>query len=192
VCYYLGNRYATGYGETYSAAHNVAMQIWLFSAFFIDGYAAAGSVIVGRLNGAGDRAGLYRTGWQVVGRSVAIGTALALLYLAGYGLIGGLFSDDPQVLTLLHGVFWLVVITQPINAVAFAFDGIFKGLGEGVVLRNVLLVSTFVVFVPVAWATDGLGWELHAVWTAFLLWMIARGGSLAVLFKRRHGPPFKT
>jgi len=188
VCYYLGNRYATGYGEAHIAAHSIAMQIWLFSAFFIDGYAAAGSVVAGRLNGERDWPQLYRVGWQVVRMSVTIGGALAVVYLAGYNLIGGIFTTDPQVLALLGGVFWMVVLTQPINAVAFAFDGIYKGLGNGKVLRNALLIATFGVFVPIAWGTDALGWGLHAVWAAFLAWMVVRGALLAGHFQKRYGP----
>lgn len=188
VCYYLGNRYATGYGDAHIAAHSIAMQIWLFSAFFIDGYAAAGSVVAGRLKGARDWHQLYRVGWQVTRMSVTIGAALAVVYLAGYSMIGGLFTRDPLVLDLLTGVFWMVVITQPVNAVAFAFDGIYKGLGEGKLLRNVLALSTALVFLPIAWGTDALGWELHAVWTAFLAWMVARAGLLVIHFRRHHGP----
>ncbi len=188
VCYYLGNRYATGYGDEYIAAHSIAMQIWLFSAFFIDGYAAAGSVVAGRLYGAKDWAQLYRVSWQVVRMSVTIGAGLSLIYLAGYQHIGGIFTKDPMVLHLLHGVFWMVVLTQPINAVAFAFDGIYKGLGAGKLLRNVLVISTAVVFVPLAWGGDALGWQLHAVWMAFLAWMVVRGGLLALHFQRRYAP----
>lgn len=188
LCYYLGNRFATGYGEAHIAAHSIAMQVWLFSAFFIDGYAAAGSVLVGRLSGAGDKAQLHRVAWQVVRMSVTIGSLLAVIYLVGYRYIGSLFTSDTQVLSLLYAVFWMVVITQPINAVAFAFDGIYKGLGDGRLLRNVLALSTLLVFVPVILATDALGWELLAVWTAFLLWMVARGALLAIHFQRAHAP----
>jgi len=92
------------------------------------------------------------------------------------------------VLGLFQGVFWLVVLTQPINAVAFAFDGIYKGLGNGKILRNVLLISTCAVFVPIAWATDVLGWELHAIWTAFLAWMLVRGALLAGHFQKNFKP----
>ena len=80
VCYYLGNRYATGYGEAYIGAHSIAMQIWLFSAFFIDGYAAAGSVLVGRLNGEKNWRDLYRVTWQVVRMSVTIGVTLSVIF----------------------------------------------------------------------------------------------------------------
>ena len=188
ICYYLGNRYATGYSEAHIGAHSIAMQVWLFSAFFIDGYAAAGSVLVGRLNGERNWREVHRVSWQVVRRSVGIGAALALIYLIGYNRIGAIFTNDASVLALLGGVFWMVALTQPINAVAFAFDGIYKGLGDGKILRNVLLISTFLVFVPVAWGTDAMGWQLHAVWTAFVAWMAMRGLLLALHFEKRHAP----
>lgn len=188
VCYYLGNRYATGYSEAHIGAHSIAMQVWLFSAFFIDGYAAAGSVLVGRLRGERNFSELHRVSWQAVRRSIAIGGGLALIYLIGYDRIGQVFTNDAQVLALLGGVFWMVALTQPINAVAFAFDGIYKGLGDGKILRNVLLISTFLVFVPIAWGTDALGWELHAVWAAFLAWMAARGLLLAMHFEKHYAP----
>ncbi|MBL8002942.1 MAG: MATE family efflux transporter [Flavobacteriales bacterium] len=187
ACYYLGNRFATGYGQAHIGAHSIAMQIWLFSAFFIDGYAAAGSVLAGRLNGERNWRDLYRVSWQVVRVSILIGALLGAVYTLGYPWIGGMFTKDPQVLDLFNAVFWVVVLTQPVNAVAFAFDGIYKGLGNGRILRNVLLASTFGVFVPVILLTDHLGWELFAVWTAFLLWMVARGGQLALAFNKHYG-----
>ena len=187
VCYYLGNRYSTGYGEAYIGAHSIAMQIWLFSAFFIDGYAAAGSVLIGRLNGERNWKDLYKVAWEVVRMSVIIGGGLSILYLIGYGVIGELFTSDAAVLTLFHGIFWMVIITQPINAVAFALDGVYKGLGNGKILRNVLMLSTLLVFIPVAWGGNELDWKLFAVWTAFLMWMLARGGMLAVHFQKHFG-----
>ncbi len=188
ACYYLGSRYATGYGEAYIGAHSIAMQVWLFSAFFIDGYAAAGSVLVGRFVGERNWVAMYRVSWQVVRMSVYLGGGLALIYLVGYNNVAGLFTKDAAVVALFQGVFWMVVLTQPINAVAFAFDGVYKGLGDGKVLRNVLLVATFGFFVPLAWGTDALDWKLHAVWTAFLGWMFIRGLLLVIHFQKNYSP----
>ncbi len=41
TAYFLGTKYATAYGKEYIAAHTIAMNIWLFSSFFMDGYATA-------------------------------------------------------------------------------------------------------------------------------------------------------
>jgi putative MATE family efflux protein len=186
ACYFFGNRFASGYGVAYIGAHSIAMQIWLFSAFFIDGYAAAGSVIAGRLNGERDWKQLHRVSWQVVRITVYIGAGLALLYTVGYQWIGALFTHDAEVLALFNAVFWMVILTQPINAVAFAWDGIYKGIAASAALRNALIVATFGVFIPTAFIGDALGMTLHGVWLAFLLWMMTRGIWLSIAFERRY------
>ncbi len=145
------------------------------------------SGIAGRLNGERNWRDLYRVSWQVVRVGIYIGAGLRVVYTAAYPWIGGLFTTDPEVLGLFNAVFWMVILTQPINAVAFAFDGIYKGLGNGKILRNVLLVSTFGIFVPVILLTDHPGWQLFAVWTAFLVWMVVRCGQLALDFNRHYG-----
>ncbi len=189
ACYYLATRLATGYGVPAVAAHSIAMQLWLFSAFFMDGYAAAGSVVAGRLLGADDRAQLHRVSWQVVRVTVMIGGGLGLLQVFGYGWIGRWFTQDAEVLAAFNAVFWLVILTQPINAVACGWDGIFKGLGDGASLRNALLFATFIVFLPLAWLGDHLGWGLRGVWIAFNCWMFARGMWLTIGFEQRYGTP---
>ena len=192
ACYFFGNRFASGYGVAYIGAHSIAMQIWLFSAFFIDGYAAAGSVIAGRLNGERDWKQLHRVSWQVVRVTVYIGAGLAVLYTIGYRWIGGFFTHDAQVLSLFNAVFWMVIITQPINAVAFAWDGIYKGIAASAALRNALIVATFGVFIPTAFIGDHFGWHLHGVWLAFLLWMVTRGIWLTIAFERRFARALHT
>lgn len=187
ACYFFGNRFASSYGVAYIGAHSIAMQIWLFSAFFIDGYAAAGSVIAGRLNGERDWGQLHRVSWQVVRITVSIGAGLALIYVVCDQWIGGWFTSDPEVLQHFNTVFWMVILTQPINAVAFAWDGIYKGIAASADLRNALVVSTFCVFIPAIFIGDHLGWKLYSVWTAFLLWMLTRGIWLTIAFERRHG-----
>jgi multidrug resistance protein, MATE family len=188
ACYFLGNRFASSYGLAGIGAHTIAMQLWLFSAFFIDGYAAAGSVIAGRLNGEQNWKELHRVSWQVVRITVYIGAGLGLIYLALYPWVGSWFTTDVEVLSAFQAVFWMVLLTQPINAVAFAWDGVFKGIGRSVELRNALLVGTFAVFVPTILIADHFHLELHGVWSAFTLWMVARGIWLTIAFERRFAP----
>lgn len=46
----LAVREATSLGTNFIAAHSIAIQLWLFFAFFIDGYGGAGNILGGRLN----------------------------------------------------------------------------------------------------------------------------------------------
>ena len=51
VALIMANAYATKYGDAYIAAQTIAFQIWLFFAFFIDGYASVGNIVSGKLKG---------------------------------------------------------------------------------------------------------------------------------------------
>lgn len=183
LTFFLANRLATGYGEDAIAAHTIVVNLWLFSAFFIDGYANAGNALAGRIFGQGDRAELRRVGRLLVLISVGIGSGLALVYAAAYSITPGLFSPDLGVQQRFLQVYWLAILSQPINAVAFCLDGIFKGLGETRLLRNVLLSSTALAFTPALFLGDAMGLELFAVWGAFLIWMAARAGLLLLRFR---------
>jgi Na+-driven multidrug efflux pump len=108
-----------------------------------------------------------------------------------YKNIGLVFSKDPEVLSLFYQIFWLVILMQPINAIAFVFDGIFKGMAEAVTLRNTLLLATFIGFTPTLFLTDHFGLELDGIWIAFWVWMILRGGILIVIYNKKYLNFFK-
>ena len=105
-----------------------------------------------------------------------------------YYPIGILFTKDPEVLAEFYNVFWLILAMQPICAIAFIFDGMFKGLGKMKTLRNVLLFSTFIVFVPILFWLDSLEYKLYAIFIALTFWMIARGLPLIIKFRKLFLP----
>jgi putative MATE family efflux protein len=187
LTFYLATRYATGYGDEVIAAHTIAINIWLFSSFFIDGYAHAGNALGGRLLGEELPKQLYEMGRKINRIAVGIGLGMAVIYGAGYFYIGHFFTDDEAVLVQFEAVFWLVVVTQPVNASAFALDGIYKGLGETKLLRNLLIGATLLGFVPVAVGFHYLHPGLLGIWIAFLVWMIVRSGWLVWDWRRRYG-----
>jgi len=183
---FLANAYATDYGKNYIAAQSILMNIWLFFSFFIDGYANAGNAIGGRLLGAKDYTRLWNLSKDISKYAVFI--ALILMGVCGlfYQEIGLIFNKEESVLVLFSSVFWIVLLMQPINAIAFMFDGIFKGLGEAKYLRNVLLVATFLGFTPALLLGDYFGLKLYAIWIAFFVWMLIRSSALVIQFRRKY------
>ena len=119
LTFYLAIRFATSYGPEYFAAHTIAINIWLFSSFFIDGYAHAGNAISGALKGSNNGAFIYPLGIRVAKISFWIGSGLALVYLISYPIMGHVFSTDSAVVEKFNAIFWLLCISQPINAIAF-------------------------------------------------------------------------
>jgi len=181
---FLSNRQATSYGKNYIAVHVILTNIWLFTTFFLDGYADAGNSLSGKLIGEKDYFHLKLLSKKLVKYSLWVALGLAAVFVLFYDKIGLIFTNEQAVLTIFHQVFWLVILMQPIGAVAFIFDGIFKGLGWVKFLRNMQLIATFLVFVPLLYLLDYFGLKLYAVWTAFWFWMAFRAGSLWWQFNR--------
>jgi putative MATE family efflux protein len=183
---FLANAYATDYGKNYIAAQSILMNIWLFFSFFIDGYANAGNAIGGKLLGSRD----YRNLWELSKKISKYAVLIAFMLMAVCGLfynqIGLVFNKDIAVLAIFSSVFWIVLLMQPVNAIAFMFDGIFKGLGEAKYLRNLLLVATFLGFTPALLISDYFGLKLYGIWIAFFVWMLIRSAGLVIKFRRKY------
>ncbi len=183
VALYLGSSFATKYGKDSIAAYTIAVNIWFFFAFFIDGYSSAGNILAGKLYGAKDYVKLKLLGGKLTKYSIVLGLMIAVISLLFYYPIGRVFIEDQAVLEKFYSVFWIVLIMQPINGIAFIFDGIFKGMGYMKYLRNVLLIATFLGFLPVILLTDYYSLELYGIWMAFSAWMLLRGGILLRKFR---------
>jgi MATE family multidrug resistance protein len=186
VALYFANSFATKYGDNYIAAQTIAFQIWLFFAFFIDGYSSVGNIVSGKLLGEENYKKLWRLSVKLSRYSIIIAFILATVCSLFYFQIGKLFSHDKEVLQSFYSIFWIVLIMQPINAIAFVFDGIFKGLSEATTLRNLLIFATFLGFIPVLLIGDYFNLKLYAIWIAFSIWMLIRASVLVVKFRRNY------
>ncbi|GGI56183.1 MATE family efflux transporter [Winogradskyella haliclonae] len=188
VALYYGTSFATSYGPTYIAAYTIAINLWFLGAFLIDGYASAGNILSGKLLGAKDYKNLIDLSDKLIKHGIVVGLIMALIGAVLYYPVGRIFSSDSEVLTAFYNVFWIVLLMQPLCALAFIFDGVFKGLGKMKYLRNLLLFSTVLVFIPVIYYTDHIGLKLYGVFIAFTLWVIARGIPLIIKFRKTFRP----
>ena len=105
-----------------------------------------------------------------------------------YKPIGAIFSNNIDVLNSFYSIFFIIIIGLPINAIAFIFDGLFKGLGEMKYLRNTLLWATFCGFIPTLFIGIYFDWKLYGIWIAFTVWMLIRGGALVLEYRRKYLP----
>lgn len=185
---YFATSFATGYGTRHIAAYTIAINLWFFAAFAVDGYASAGNIMSGKLFGANQIKLLVELSNRLLKRALIVGVLMASIGALFYDALGALFTSEKAVLTEFYKVFWIVLVMQPFCALAFVFDGIFKGLGKMKTLRNVLVLSTILVFIPVLFICHYLDMKLHGVLLAFTLWIIARGVPLIVKFRKQFSP----
>ncbi|WP_297760456.1 MATE family efflux transporter [uncultured Muriicola sp.] len=184
----LAVREATALGDRFIGAHTIAINLWLFAAFFIDGYGAAGNIMGGRLLGAKDYPNLWKLAKKIILYGVAVSLVLMGIGVLLYRPLGALFSNDTAVLQTFYSIFFIVILALPINTVAFVFDGLFKGLGEMKYLRNVLLVATFLGFIPMLYLGNLFNLGLYGIWIAITVWMMIRGGALVWKFRAKFRP----
>lgn len=184
----LATREAAALGKEYIAAHTIAFNIWIFTAFFIDGYGAAGNILGGKLLGERNYSSLWKLTKKVNLYNLAVAVALVLFGLVLYEPLGLLFNKDEKVLSIFYGMFFMVLICLPFNALAFTLDSIFKGLGEMRYLRNVLLGATIFGFIPVLYFSKYLDGGLIGIWTALIVWIAYRAVALMIKFKRKYIP----
>ena len=175
---------ASRQGTVPVAAHQVALQLWLFMALVLDAPAIAAQPMIGRLLGAGEADEARLVSRRLLGWGVVAGLGLAVAVLALRGVLPGLFSNDPRVEALTGDVLWFVALLQPLNAVVFVLDGILIGAGDLRFLARAMLVS-LAVFVPLALAVAWRDLPLFALWGALGVLMAAR---LATMAGRYLGP----
>lgn len=185
---FFATKYATAYGPEYIAAYTIAINLWFLGAFIIDGYASAGNILSGKLLGELNYNKLITLSNQLIKYGILVGLLMALIGFIFYYPIGLIFNKDEAVLKEFYNVFWIVLAMQPFCALAFIFDGVFKGLGKMKDLRNLLLISTLLVFIPVLLILDYYNLKLHGVFIAFTLWIIARGLPLIIKFRKEFLP----
>ena len=188
---YFATSYATDYGAAYIAAYTIGINIWLLGAFMIDGYSSAGNILSGKLLGAKNYKSLVELSNKLFKYGIVTGSLIALTGFIFYNFIGDIFTKETDVLTQFYNVFWIVLLTQPISAITFIFDGMFKGMGKMKYLRNVLLFSTGFVFIPTLLICDYFDLKLTAIWIAFTLWIMARGIPLIIKFRQLFLPLVK-
>ena len=111
--------------------------------------------------------------------------ALGFLF---YEPMGYLFSKENAVLQVFYSVFFIVLLGLPMNSIAFLFDGMFKGMGKMKFLRNVLIGATFLGFIPTLYLGLYMGWGIHAIWIAFIVWMLFRSVPLVLKFRKEFRP----
>ena len=188
IALYFGSSFAAKYGDEFIAAYTIAINLWFLGAFIIDGYSSAGTILSGKFFGEKSYNKLIELSYKLSLIGIFLGISIFAIGMIFYGYSGIIFTKEQIVLVEFYNVFWIVLIMQPLCAVAFIFDGIFKGLGWMKKLRNVLLFSTFIVFVPTLLITDSYGYKLEGIFLAFTLWIIARGVPLIIKFYKTCVP----
>jgi MATE family multidrug resistance protein len=152
------------------AAHQIAMQVWLFLSFVLDSFAIAAMAMIGTDLGAGDTRAARAVGNRLLALGFMAGLGLSLLLLVSAPFVGSIFTSDQGVLDDLSSIYLFVVVLQPLTALVYVWDGIgigasaFKFLAGSMVASAMLTVVVLVMF----------GSTLVGVWTGVAVLTVSR------------------
>lgn len=171
-------------GAVILAVNTLLMQLFLLFSYMMDGFAFAAEALVGRYVGAHDGISLR----LCINRTFRWGVLLAILFTAIYFFSGEAFlrllSSDAQVIAA-SGEYWLWAITIPFAGYAgFVWDGVYIGatLTRGLLVTMLWAMAVFFIVELTLYSLLGN----HALWLAFILYLLTRGISQAIFFRTHH------
>ena len=160
-------------GTVEVAAHQIMIGVWVLCSFTLDSLAIAGQSLVGSQTGRKDLSGAHEVTKRLLGWGMGMGAGIAGVLLLVSPWLGGLFTDDPEVIRAVRHVVPQAALMQPVAALVFVADGVFMA----VLAVRLLAASTgagLVVAAAVLWWTASVGGDLRGVWWAIIGMIAAR------------------
>ncbi len=169
-------------GELILAANAVLLNLQYLVAYGLDGFANAAEALVGKAIGQKNRDGLGRAISLSLFWSIMLAGFFSLLYFfAGHQIVFAITDITAVADTIFDYLPWLILLPL-VSFWSFLFDGIFVGATRAKEMRNTMLFSAFVIYVPAFYIFRFLG--NHGLWLAFALFMAARGLSMFIVWRR--------
>ncbi len=173
---------ATRLGTAEVAAHQIALQTWLFMSFVLDSLAVAAMAMIGADIGAGRRLAARETSNRLLALGFMAGTALAVGLALIEPFLAQVFSAEPLVEEFLGSIVWFVIALQPLTALVYVWDGI----GIGTSAFRFMAVSMVVGAGLTVAALFAIGGSLVGVWAALTVLVLSR--LVAFVGWHRWGP----
>ncbi|HUD96081.1 MAG TPA: MATE family efflux transporter, partial [Woeseiaceae bacterium] len=165
------------------AANAILMNLQNLLSFALDGFAHAAEALVGKAVGARSKAALQESVRIALRWSVYVAGGFCVLFLLGGPLLISLLTDLPQVReTTMRYLPWMI-LSPLVSVWSFLYDGVFVGATRAREMRDIMLVSTFLVFVPAWFLLQFLGND--GLWLAFMLFMASRGLGMHYFYRTR-------
>lgn len=164
------------------AANAVLMNFQHLTSFGLDGLAHAAEALVGKAIGQKRRDALEQSVRLTLKWSLIFSLGFTLAYAVAGQFIIGILTDLPDVReTAIRYLPWM--IASPLVSVwCFLYDGVYVGATRAKEMRNIMLISTLVIFLPAWYLLQPLGND--GLWLAFLIFMASRGIGMHIGYRK--------
>ena len=118
--------------------------------------------------------------------SLYVALAFCAMFFVGGPLLINVLTDLPDVREVTLTYLPWMVISPIVSVWSFLYDGVFVGATRAKEMRNSMVISALVVFLPAWYVLQPLG--NHGLWLAFTVFMAARGVTMHYLYRTRVLP----
>ncbi|KAI9161997.1 hypothetical protein LWI28_022714 [Acer negundo] len=171
-CVTIAASLAARQGSTPMAAFQVCLQIGLATSLLADGLAIAGQTILASAFAKKDYESAKTTAFRVLQLGLVLGLLLSVILLVLLHFASGLFTKDVSVLQLISVGIPFVAVTQPINALAFVFDGINYGASDFAYSAYSMVLVAVVSILCLFILSSSIGYV--GIWIALSIYMSLR------------------
>ena len=169
-------------GGLFLAANAVLMNLQTLTAFGLDGVAHAAEALVGKAVGEKRRDALEQAVRLTLKWSLLIALGFCAAYVVAGPLLVRLLTDLPEVReTAMEFLPWLI-ISPLVSVWSFLYDGVYVGATRAKAMRDIMIFSTLIVFLPAWYLLQGYG--NHGLWLAFTLFMASRGIGMHIFYRK--------
>lgn len=170
-------------GPLVLAANAVLMNFQHLTSFGLDGLAHAAEALVGKAVGQRSRDALTHAVRLTLKWSLIFAVVYTFFYLATGQLIISLLTDLEDVRETARRYLPWMIASPLVSVWCFLYDGVYIGATRAKAMRNIMLVSTFAVFLPAWYLTRSFGND--GLWFAFLLFMASRGIGMHIGYRKK-------
>lgn len=167
------------YGDTLLAVNTLLLQFFMIYAHVVDGFAFAGEALAGKYFGARDKFNLIKVSKFLFYWGLLMAGIFTIAYYFGDNLLLKILTDNTEVINNIQPYLFWIYLIPVITFGAFIWDGIFIGVTASASMRNAMLISTFLVFIPSYFILHHFFYN-HGLWAAFMIFMIARFVTLSL------------
>ncbi|CAL0299497.1 unnamed protein product [Lupinus luteus] len=171
-CVTLSASIAARQGPTTMAAFQICLQIWMATSLLADGLAVAGQAILASAFARRDYSKVMTSASRLLQIGLILGLILSLFLFSLLPFASRLFTNDINVLRLISVGIPYVAATQPINALAFVFDGINYGASDFTYSSYSMIMVALVSIFNLYMLSSSYGFT--GIWVALSIYMSLR------------------
>ena len=170
-------------GDNILSINMILLQFFYIFSYFTDGFAYAGEALVGKFIGARDSANLHSVVRHLFKWGMYISVPFTILYALFPTTFVKIISDNAEIISEIRPYYIYMILIPIITFAAFLWDGIYIGATASSAIRNTMIISAILVFLPM-WYFLTPVYANHGLWIAFLGFMVARGISMTFFAKK--------